>query len=75
MATYTGTMQEKSSVGKIWIAVVAFAVAAAIVIALAVMQGGSKAPSTPDRQHTLSRVNDTPTTGGSGKPITIPRRF
>ena len=75
MATYIGTTQAKSSLGKIWFAVVAFAVAAAIVIALgATQQGGSPVPRTPDREHTLSRLNDTPTRGGYGQTLRMPHR-
>ena len=72
MDTYIGTAQARSSVSRIWLAILAFAVAAAVVIAIAVTQGGSVAgssgstvPGSVDREHTLSRVNDVSVTGGS----------
>ena len=90
MATYIGTTTTQGAarprVSKIWLAVVAFAVAAAIVVALA-MQGrslpGYGVPTAPssgltDRQHTQNRSNDTRISGGSvgsGQTLTPPHRF
>jgi ABC-type phosphate transport system substrate-binding protein len=71
MAAYTGTTQVKPGLGKIWLAVLAFAVAAALVIALVAMQGGSPAPSSPGTAQTQSHLNGVPTTGGSGTPQAI----
>jgi hypothetical protein len=72
MATYTGTTQAKRGFGAmIWVAVVAFVVAAALTIALLAMQGGSPATGSSGNGQTQTQTNGTG--GGSGEVQTIPR--
>jgi hypothetical protein len=87
MATYIGTTAKaKAPVSKIWFAVLAFALAAAIVVAIAMQSrsvpgyGVPTAPSSglTDRQHTQSRLNETRIGAGSvgsGQTLTAPNRF
>ena len=71
MATYTGTTQAKRGFsGMIWVAVVAFVVAALLVIALIAIQGGSPARSSSGNGQTQTQTNGTG--GGSGELQTIP---
>ena len=63
MAAHTGTMQLKKGIGKAWLAITAFAVAAALVVALVAMQGGSPAPSAPAKVQTQTHL-DVATTSG-----------
>jgi hypothetical protein len=75
MATYTGSTQATPRVGKIWLAVVAFAIAAVLVIALVAMQGGSKAPSRPSAGPTQSHLIRDATNGESRIAGTTQVRF
>jgi hypothetical protein len=60
MATYTGTAQSKPSIGlAVWVAVVAFAIAAAVVLALVAFGGGSSRSVHPG-------AADAPATGFAG---------
>jgi hypothetical protein len=72
MATYTGTTQAKRQFSRmIWVAVVAFVVAAALTIAFLAMQGGSPATGSSGNGQTQTQTNGTG--GGSGEVQTIPR--
>jgi hypothetical protein len=75
MATYTGTTQTKRGFGRmIWVAVVAFVVAAALTVAIVAMQGGSPGTSSPGDGQTQTQVQTQTngTGGGSGEVQTIP---
>jgi uncharacterized membrane protein len=68
MATYTGSTQAKPGVvKKISIVVVGFVLAAALVIALVAMQGGSPARSPSGTGQTQSQPKSGSTGGGSGQ--------
>lgn len=57
MAAHTGTMQVRQGLSKVWLAIVAFAVAAALVIALVAMQGGSQTPDSSAKVQTQTHLN------------------
>lgn len=55
MATYAGSTQASPRFGStIWLAVVAFAVAAALVVVFALVQGGSSGPDRVGTRQTVS---------------------
>ena len=58
MATYTGDAQAKPGTGTmLWLAVVAFVVAAVLVITLIAVQGGTPVPSHPVTGQTQGQVS------------------
>jgi hypothetical protein len=68
MATYTEGMQARHRVGAmVWLAVVAFAVAAVLVIALVATQAGSPAPVQPGIGQTQDQPVGPSTGGDFGK--------
>jgi hypothetical protein len=68
MATYTGNMQAKPRVTTmVWLAVLAFAVAAVLVIALVTTQGGSETPATTGIVQTQTHPFVAPAGGDPGK--------
>jgi len=77
MAIYTGTTQTKRGFGQmIWVAVVAFVVAAALTVAIVAMQGGSPGTGSSGDGQTQTQTQTHPHTngagGGSGELQTIP---
>jgi hypothetical protein len=73
MATYTGDAQAKPNVGMmVWLAVASVVIAAVLVIALVVTQGGSSVPDRPVAGQTQGHSIGVPAGKGHGPPQTIP---